>query len=413
MKVAVKQTATPGLAARAPGFADLLPGAAKQRRALEDRMLGIFSAWGYELVETPAVELLSTLELGVEPERVRRLFKFSDGDGRMLAMVGERTVPVARLAAGQLRQAPLPLRLCYLGPTFEGQPAPGSGRQAFQAGAELIGAHSAAADAEVVAMAIGALEAAGLTDFQVEVGHVGFFGGLMAGLEPGQRSRVLDALTGRDLVELEQALAETDLRSAEQELLLRFPALRGDPDILGAAVAMVDNPVSEQAVRELHEVHDLLVAHGVSARFNLDLGAVRDFDYYTGVIFEVFSTRLGAPIAAGGRYDGLLERFGVARPATGVVVFLDRVQAVLEPTGPPAGDGLVLVGFEDDPAAAVSLAAELRAAGEAVIMEVTPSTDGDLRRRAAELVAARALMCSGAQRYVLDASGRRPYQGAP
>src|SRR5258708_15220298 len=159
MKVAVKQAATPGLAARAPGFAALLPGAAKQRRALEDRMLGIFSAWGYELVETPAVELLSTLELGVEPERVRRLFKFSDADGRMLAMVGERTVPVARVAAGQLRQAYLPMRLCYLGPTFEGHPAPGGARESFQAGAELIGVHSAAADAEVVAMAITAIEA--------------------------------------------------------------------------------------------------------------------------------------------------------------------------------------------------------------------------------------------------------------
>src|SRR5258708_8025351 len=328
----------------------------------------------------------------------------------MLAMVGERTVPVARLAAGQLRQAPLPVRLGSLRPRFEGAPAPGSGRQAFQAGAELIGAHSAAADAEVVAMAIGALEAAGLTDFQVEVGHVGFFGGLMAGLEPGQRSRVLDALTGRDLVELEQALAETDLRSAEQELLLRVPALRGDPDILGAAVAMVDNPVSEQAVRELHEVHDLRVAHGVSARFNLDLGAVRGFDYYTGVIFEVFSTRLGAPIAAGGRYDGLLERFGVATPATGVVVFLDRVQAVLEPATGLVGPGLALVGFEDDPAGAVSLAAELRAAGSTVVMEVTSSSDADLLRRATELAAASIVICAGAKRWVLDDGGRRPYQ---
>ena len=290
-----------GLAARASGFADLLPGVARQRRTLEDRMLKTFVSWGYELVETPAVELLSTLQLGVEPERVRRLFKFSDGDGRMLAMVGERTVPVARLAAGQLRQAPLPLRLCYLGPTFEGHPAPGSGRQSFQAGAELIGIHSAAADAEVVAMAITALEAAGLGEFQVEVGHVGFFGGLIAGLGPAQRARVLDALGGRDLVELEKALAETDLRAAEQELLLRFPALRGDPDILRVAVALVDNPVSEQAVRELHEVHDLLVAHGVSPRVNLDLGAVRDFDYYTGVIFEVFAPGLGTPLAAGGR----------------------------------------------------------------------------------------------------------------
>src|SRR3981081_1377082 len=116
----MKQNGTSALAARAPGFADLLPGAASRRRGLEDRMLQTFTGWGYQLLETPAAELLSTLELGVEPERLRRLFKFSDGDGRMLAMVGERTVPVARVAAGQLRQAPLPLRLWYPGPTLRG-----------------------------------------------------------------------------------------------------------------------------------------------------------------------------------------------------------------------------------------------------------------------------------------------------
>jgi ATP phosphoribosyltransferase regulatory subunit len=322
-------------------------------------------------------------------------------------------VPVARLAAGQLRQAPLPLRLCYLGPTFEGHPAPGSGRQSFQAGAELIGTHSAAADAEVVAMAITALEAAGLGEFQVEVGHVGFFGGLIAGLGPAQRARVLDALGGRDLVELEKALAETDLRAAEQELLLRFPALRGDPDILQAAVALVDNPASEQAVRELHEVHELLVAHGVSARVNLDLGAVRDFDYYTGIIFEVFSPGLGAPLAAGGRYDGLLERFGAARPATGVVVFLDRVQSVLSNGSGSARPDLVLVGFEAEPAAAVELAASLRRSGSAVVMEVAPCGEVEMRRRGAEVGAARMVLCSGEQRWLLDAqdvNGRRPFE---
>src|ERR1700694_691148 len=127
MKVTVKHNGTSALAARAPRVADLLPGAASRRRCLEDRMLQTFTAWGYQLLETPAVELLSTRELGVEPERLRRLFKFSDGDGRMLAMVGERTVPVARVAGGQLRQAPLARRLSYLGPRFGGQPRPGSG----------------------------------------------------------------------------------------------------------------------------------------------------------------------------------------------------------------------------------------------------------------------------------------------
>jgi ATP phosphoribosyltransferase regulatory subunit len=262
----------------------------------------------------------------------------------------------------------------------------------------------------VVAMAITALDAAGLREFQVEVGHVGFFGGLIAGLAPEQRARVLDALGGRDLVELEEALAETDLRAAEQDLLLRFPALRGDPDILRAAVSLVDNPVSEQAVRELHEVHDLLVAHGVSARVNLDLGAVRDFDYYTGIIFEVFSPGLGAPLAAGGRYDGLLERFGVPRPATGVVVFLDRVQSVMANGSPASPPGVVLVGFDTDPAAAVALAAGMRRSGAVVVMEVAGCTDADLLRRGVEVGAATVVVCAGDGAWLLDADGRHRFQ---
>ncbi|MEA2645565.1 MAG: phosphoribosyltransferase regulatory subunit [Chloroflexota bacterium] len=395
-------------AAKAPGFVDLLPGQARRRRELEQAMLGTFSAWGYELVNTPAVEQLATIGLGVEPEQLRRLFKFADGDGTMLAMVGERTVPVARLAAGQLRQAPRPLRLCYLGPTYQGHPAAGGQREAFQAGAELVGAHSATADAEVVAMAVGALEAGGAGDFQVEVGHVGFFGGLVAGLAPGQRGQVVDALAGRDLVELEQALAGTDLGAAERELLLRFPALRGDAGILTAAAGLVDNATSALALEELGAVHRLLQAHGVEARVNIDLGAVRDFDYYTGVVFEVFAPGLGAPLATGGRYDNLLQRFGEPEPATGLVVFLDRLQAVLDPIS--ASPAFVLVGYVDDAEAAeaaVGVAAGLRSGGEVVAMEVAPIDDARLRARAAATGASGAVICDGAGAWRLGPDGAR------
>ena len=261
---------------------------------------------------------------------MQRLFKFSDGDGRLLVLVGERTVSIARLATGQLRQAPRPLRLCYLGPTFLGHPDAGSRRESHQAGAELIGAPGPEADAEVITMAIEALAGCGLDGFQVEVGHVGFFGGIMARLEPRQRELVGDALAGRDLVELEEALGETALKSQERELLLRFPALRGGPEILEAARGLVEGAGASAALDELAEVHRLLQARGVGNRVNLDLGAVRDFDYYTGAIFEVFAPGAGAPVAAGGRYDGLLRRFGQDEPATGVVVFLDRVQGLLE-----------------------------------------------------------------------------------
>jgi len=400
MEVAVKQdNGAPGgrLPARPEGLVDLLPGQARRRRELEDAMLRPFHAWGYEPVQTPALELMSTVALGVRGEQLQRLFKFADSGGDLVALVGERTVPAARVAAGQLRGAPRPLRLCYIGPTFAAYPPGGGRRESSQAGAELIGSASAAADAEVVALAIEALAGSGLEAFQVEIGHVGFFGGLMEGLGDAERRLVGDALAGRDLVELEQALAGTPLAERERRLLLRFPALRGGPELLDAARGMVDNPVSGAALDRLEAVYALLQAHGVERWVNIDLGAVRDFDYYTGLIFEAFATDAGAPVAAGGRYDALLRRFGRDEPATGFVVLLDRVQQLLEGARNGVGqrpDG-VLVGHQGDVAAAVRACAELRSRGQRAVLEPEAVDPAAIAGLAAARGLARGLMADG------------------
>src|SRR5205085_909713 len=137
------------------------------------------------------------------------------------------------------------------------------------------------------------------------------------------------ALAARDFVALEQLLAGTRIGSAERDLLLRFPALRGGAEILDAAGALVSNRRSEAALEELRQVHDLLGAHGLGEAVKLDLGTIRDFDYYTGVTFEAYGPDLGRPLAQGGRYDRLLQRFGRPAPATGFVVHLDLVAEVL------------------------------------------------------------------------------------
>jgi ATP phosphoribosyltransferase regulatory subunit len=92
---------------------------------------------------------------------------------------------------------------------------------------------------------------------------------------------------------------------------------------------LVRNRRSERALAELAEVRELLVAHGLGDVVSLDLGAIRDFDYYTGIIFEGYGPDVGRPVAQGGRYDGLLARFGRPAPATGFVVQLDLVWEML------------------------------------------------------------------------------------
>jgi ATP phosphoribosyltransferase regulatory subunit len=347
-------------------------------RDTQEAILAEMRRWGYRYVVTPTLERLEALSLGLDAGERQRLFKLTDSDGSVLAVVGERTVPVARVVAGALRSSPLPLRLCYSGPVLTNDPGRFTRRrEAYQVGAELVGAAGAVADAEVIAMAVRCLHAAGLRRYQVDVGHSEFFRGLLeglglpAGLVPGVRA----ALASRDFVTLASLLDRTALRSAEHELLLRFPALRGGIEILEAAGALVRNRRSEVALSELARVHELLRAHGLGDAVALDLGAIRDFDYYTGVIFEGYGPDLGRPLAQGGRYDGLLAGFGRPAPATGFMVHLDvlgdalrREGAARELTRLDAAIAWASAGLES----ALELAGSLRMFGMRAVVDTQP-----------------------------------------
>jgi ATP phosphoribosyltransferase regulatory subunit len=321
-----------------PGLSDLLPDEAEALRAIQEATLAEMARWGYRGVVTPMLESLDALALGLGDEHRRRLFKLTDRDGGLLALVGERTVPVARMVATRMRSAALPLRLCYAGPVLTND----SGRfarrrESHQTGAELIGASGPVADAEVIALAVRCLAAAGLQRYQVDVGHAEFFQGLLEGLDVSDEIRlgIRAALVQRDFVELAEILDRTPLQSAERELLLRFPALRGGPEILDVAAGLVRTQRSARALEQLAAVHRLLGAHGLAGRVSLDLGAIRDFDYYTGIIFEGYGPDLGRPLAQGGRYDRLLAHFGRPAHATGFVLHLDLIAEARQ----RAGDG--------------------------------------------------------------------------
>src|SRR5438046_3535498 len=230
--------------------------------------------WGYRHVITPLVESMDVLDLGLGVDQRRRLYKFTDARGDIVALVGERTVPVARLVAGKLRGAALPLRLCYAGPVVSTDEARfHHRRETYQVGAELIGAPGAVADAEVIALAARCMEATGIRRYQIDVGHAEFFHGIMDAVQLPEdvKGGVRAALAARALVAAEALLEGTPLKSAEHALLLRFPALRGGPEILDAAGGLVRTRRSETALSELAQVCDLLVAHGVREVVNRDL----------------------------------------------------------------------------------------------------------------------------------------------
>jgi ATP phosphoribosyltransferase regulatory subunit len=396
-----------------PGFRDLLPPEAEVLREAQESLLAEMRRWGYRHVITPLVESMDVLDAGLGVDQRRRLFKFTDANGDIVALVGERTVPVARLVAGKLRAAALPLRLCYAGPVVSTDDARfHHRRETYQVGAELIGAPGPVADAEVIALAARCLEATGIRRYQVDVGHAEFFHGIMEAVRlPEQvKADVRAALAARDFVTLEALLEGTPLRSAEHELLLRFPALRGGPEILDAAGGLVRNKRSEAALAELARVRDLLVAHGIGDVVVLDLGAIRDFDYYTGVTFEGYGPEIGRPVAQGGRYDGLLARFGRPAAATGFVVQLDLVSEMLtrspRPPALPRLDAAVAwsgAGL----AAALRLGSTLRLFGMRAVVDTEARTLAEAVRWWGSVGAANLLFCRDDARVAWSTAGER------
>jgi len=396
-----------------PGFRDLLPEEAEVLREAQESLLAEMRRWGYRHVITPMVESIEVLELGLGADQRRRLFKFADARGEIVALVGERTVPVARLVAGKLRAAPLPLRLCYAGPVLSTDESRfQQRRETYQVGAELLGAPGVVADAEVIALAARCLEATGLRRYQVDVGHAEFFQGIMDAVKlPDEvKASVRSALAERDFVALEELLDRTSLRSAEHELLLRFPALRGGAEILNAAGGLVRNRRSELALSELARVLELLAAHGLGDVVSLDLGAIRDFDYYTGIIFEGYGPDLGRPVAQGGRYDGLLARFGRPAPATGFVVQLDLVWEMLTRADrPPALPRLDAAVAWSRPglATALRLGSTLRLFGMRAVVDTEPRGNTEARAWWHAVGAANLIHCRSASSTSWTAPGRR------
>jgi ATP phosphoribosyltransferase regulatory subunit len=334
------------------------------RRGLEERLLNVFRRWGYREVATPVLEYLDTFLHGAGPGVSDRLLKLVDAGGEVLALRPEMTVPLARFAATRLLPAgSAPVRLAYVAEVFRGQER-GSGRlrEFTQAGVELIGDGRLYADVEVIALAAEALSVAGVPDAVISVGHAGFLRGVLSTLPDELAEAARDVLYRRAFAELSGLTPAGPAREA----LRTLPTLRGDRALerAGRLAASVE---SLQALEALRTVLDGVAAHRHRVRVEVDLGLIRDFDYYSGVVFEAHGPRGGMPLLGGGRYDGLLARFGHPAPATGFAIGLERV---LDTTG-ARGESrrVVAVVFAQDAyPAAVQVASRLREAGESVVI---------------------------------------------
>lgn len=356
----------PDVAPLPDGSRDVLPVEAAELAAIEASLRGTFAGFGYREVRTPLLEFADVMDRAQEGG-LGRAFRMFDDHGQVLVVRPDLTIPVARLVAGRLAGHPGPLRVSYI--TERARPAPpGRAQRAeeLQAGIELVGLPGPAADAEVIAAVVGALRALGIADLRVALGDVSLTRAVLEGLGVAEadQARLGDAVRARNLVAWRRAADALAIGADNRDLVARLPSLRGGREILRDLAGRV--PSAAPACDALLATLDLLDAHGAGDAVMVDLGVLRDWGYYSGVVVEGYAPGVGRPVAVGGRYDGLVGKFGSPRPAIGAAVILDRLhEAIAARNGDAAMPlGVVLVGGID---AEVALSATLRSAGFVVV----------------------------------------------
>ena len=369
------------------GTRDFLPKEAAEKRIIETSLADTFIQWGYEEVVTPTIEYLDTLTIGngstVEPH----MFKFFDKNNRTLALRHEMTTPIARVAATRLKEEALPLKLSYISSVYRYEQAQ-TGRQCefYQAGVEVMGSPHASADAEIIALAIEGLQKAGLHNFQICLGQVEFINGVMnqVGLPADLQAEIKYAMEKRDLVGLANIVEQTGLSAEQKQLLKEIPLLHGQEELIQRAYDLVVNEQSKRALDNLQEIYHLLQVYGVAEYVSFDLGVIRDFAYYTGMVFEAYTPGLGFPLCGGGRYDHMLTDFGNACPATGFAIGIERIMLALERQGlqPTKNKKDVYVAYAPGKAAkAIGMVLQLRQDGKTAGLSLK-----DMKKEDAETV---------------------------
>lgn len=315
------------------GCYDVLPPKARQETELSYLLLKQFEAYGYEQVTPPMLEYTESLLSGrgaiLSPQIIRVMDPHTQ---KVMGFRADMTLQIARIATSRLADHARPLRLCYAGPILRMQADNmHNERQMRQAGIELIGLNNAATDAEVIFVAMQALQGAGVGELTIDLNLPVLIGGILAdsSLDNEEIEAVFEALAHKDSARLKQfqepacdLLRELMMVSGEAKLALKRLQSFNLP-------AMV-KPHLEQLVK----VVELLEPHlNHATHITVDVTERGGFDYYTGISFTFFATREGKELGRGGRYA--IDHGQHSEPAIGCTFYTDSLRDLLPQPSQP------------------------------------------------------------------------------
>jgi len=311
------------------GTRDFLPDEMERRRHYEGVLRHIAGTFGFREVATPIFEEAELFVLRSGSNILNELYAFRDKGDREIALRPEMTAPAIRMFVNSMSNEPKPIKMFYFGQCFRYErPQSGRYREFYQFGAELIGNKNPESDAEIIALAASMIEALGLRDYRIRIGHIGVLRQKLAdaGVPLDRTAEILQKLDKKLYDEAEPMLIDLGVSDLARQEIFDLTGTVGGTEVL--------SEVPGEAGEYLRSVAGILERMGVRD-IDIDLGVVRGLDYYTGMVFEAEAPALGAEkqICGGGSYT-LSELFGGEQVfSTGFAIGFDRILLAMEKEG--------------------------------------------------------------------------------
>ena len=310
------------------GIKDYLFEEAEHRRSVENRIRETFALVNYSEIITPTLEYLNVFRAAGRNGSHKKIYRFLDRDGNLMALRSDFTAQIARIIASKSAAIDFPARVFYSGKIFRFEELhAGLNREPWQAGFELLGETDIDGDIEALQNVIQVLRALDLNEFQVNIGTIEFFNGIVgeAGLQDQQLEEIKYLIGNQDADGLAHTLKKMTLPDSTRSALQNLINLHGGGEILNQAKKIATNDRSRQSIAKLAAIYERLEKLNLTENIIIDLSEIQGLGYYSGTIMKAFVRGVGYEVGSGGRYDNLLSQFGFDCPAVGFSFDVDRL----------------------------------------------------------------------------------------
>lgn len=352
----------------------------KIKKLIEHKITHCFNSFGYEMVKTPTLEYIDIYK---EKENNEDIFKFIDVN-EILALRYDLTPSICRFISSQYKDKKLPYRISYLENTFRGLKKYESVKREFtQAGVELIGTSNIAADGEIIALAINSILSIDVNiNFKLDISDINFLQGILenSNFTEQERIEIEKALIAGDFVKTNKIVLASNTCEKNKIFFKELPFLKGE-DILNKALEYVQNEKSNNAIKRLQNLKDILSHYNLMNYVNFDLSILGSFSYYTGLIFHGYCSGVGYSIVDGGRYDLLLNNFSNNLPAVGFAINTDGLLIAIKDYMPELDiqNKTLLIPNKDNMENAYKLMAHFRQNNTPIILCIDEIKDTEIK----------------------------------